>query len=105
MFADLHRVADFNRTLEKEDQTRNKIVDDSLQPESETDAERTGENRKFRQIEAEPAIATRIRQREHIMEHRRDRIRHAAAEFDAQVNIFFQNKADKPRKWQMPARS
>jgi hypothetical protein len=52
---DLHRVADLDRALEKQDQAGDEIVHDVLQAEAEAHAERAGEHRVVAQVDAHRA--------------------------------------------------
>ena len=58
--ADLNGIADVDRPLEQQDQTRDKIIDDTLQAKADADAEGAGENTHV--VEIHPEHAERRRQ-------------------------------------------
>ena len=95
----LNHVADLDGTLEQENESRDEVIDDVLQAEAETDAERAGEDRELRHVEAHRRDGDeKSDEQNHVMQHRRDGVGHAARQMHARVHVLFEQEAQEARQ-------
>jgi hypothetical protein len=92
--ARLDGVADVDRPLEEQDQSRDEVVHDTLQAEADPDAERAGHDGQLREVEPQDREACQEPQgEEDVVQQARESIGQAAGEADPRVHVLLEREA------------
>ena len=92
---DLHGVADLDRPLVEQDETRDEAVHHVLQAEADAHAERTGQDRDLRQVDARRSQCQEEGdQRRRVLHRRADRVGNAARQVHPREYILREQRTD-----------